>query len=74
MTTTVDVEISYFVEPPPAPGQNRSGKVVIQYRLIVNFTGTNRRTGRVVSGVATIIWGDGWFQDDGLKTTDLRDR
>ena len=71
--TTVDVEIKYYVEPAPQ-GQNRSGKVVVEYRLIVKFTGTRRGTGAAFDIVGTTVSGNGWFQDDGLKTTELFDR
>jgi hypothetical protein len=71
--TTVDVKISYAVQP-AAAGQDRSGKCVIQYQFIVNVTGTTK-SGKAVSVVGdATLGGAGWFVDDNLKTATLTDR
>ncbi len=74
-TVTVDVEIKYYVEPPAVPGQNRSGKVVIEYKFIIRVTGTSKITNAVVTAIgSTSVRGSNWFVSEGLKTADLVDQ
>jgi hypothetical protein len=72
ISISVDVEVKYYVEPAP-PGQNRSGKCVVQWRFVNNVTGTKNGVTRTVVGNGG-LGGDGWFVDDNLKTTELADR
>ena len=74
-TVTVDVEIKYYVEPPAVPGQNRSGKVVVEYKFIIRVTGTSTITAAVVTAIgSTRVRGSNWFVSEGLKTATLVDQ
>jgi hypothetical protein len=67
-----DVEMKYYVQPAPAPGQNRSGKCVVEWRYIFTIHGTkpNGTPGTHIFS-ATGLGGNGWFEDDNLKTMNL---
>ncbi len=70
VTVTSDVKITYYVQPRPAPGQNRSGKCVVVYTLNFKVSGTDK-LGRPQTENWNVLNGDFWFEDDNLKTRKL---
>lgn len=69
-TINTDVQATFHVE--PAPGQNQSGKCVVEYRFRITIQGTDGAgRPRTISYSGTAVGGGMWFIDDNLKTTDL---
>jgi len=70
VTVSASVTCTYYVQPRPGPGKDRSGKCVVEYKITVTVSGTNKR-GKPASLVYLTLGGGVWFIDDNLKTTDL---
>src|SRR5206468_1564185 len=66
----VRVECTYYVQPRPKPGAERSGKCVVDYKIKVIVSGTNT-AGKASTATYGSVDGSVWFINDNLKTTDL---
>jgi hypothetical protein len=69
ITVTPYVDMTYYVEP-GQPGQNRSGKCVVEYWIRIKVNGTVG--GRPTSAIYDVVYGNLYFIDDNLKTMNLR--
>jgi hypothetical protein len=69
ITVTPYVDMTYYVEP-GQPGQNRSGRCVVEYWIRIKVNGTVG--GRPTSAIYDVVYGNLWFIDDNLKTMNLR--